>query len=353
MRPSRAAVLLTASLAVALPVTAGCLPATGEAAPAPSGRVARAAGVPSEFGSAQRQFTLAGSAISESSGLAASRRHPGVLYTHNDSGHAPRVFALGPDGRTRAVLTLRGVRARDWEGIAVGPGPGGRPTIHVGDIGDNLGGKWRTITVYRFPEPGTLGDATVPAARIRLRYEDGPRDAEALLVHPVTGRLYVVSKKQRGAAIYQAPERLSTTGVNTLRRIAGINLQVTDGAFSPDGQRFVLRGYFNAKEYAPPARELGQVPIPLQRQGEGLTYTSDGNALLLSSEGVGSTVYRIPIEGAPVAEPAVSPAAAHQVTGGGNRSTGNAVVGGLALLGTVAVLLAVAWRSGGGGRRTG
>ena len=56
--------------------------------------------------------------IVEASGLAVSRRHPGVLWTHNDSGDPARLFAVGADGRTRAVLTLAGpcTAGRDsWE----------------------------------------------------------------------------------------------------------------------------------------------------------------------------------------------------------------------------------------------
>src|SRR4051794_6987818 len=40
--------------------------------------------------------------ITESSGLAASRKHPGVFWTHNDSGNGPYIFAITRDGHLLA-----------------------------------------------------------------------------------------------------------------------------------------------------------------------------------------------------------------------------------------------------------
>src|SRR5919108_1199462 len=142
--------------------------------------------------------------VVESSGLAASRRHPGVLWTHNDSGDAARLFAIGRDGRVLATLRFADVEARDWEALAMGRDDRGAPALFAGDVGDNQG-VWPFVTVYRVSEPTRLRDATVPARRYRLRYPDGPRNAEALLVDPRSNRLYVASKDEAGGSLYQAP----------------------------------------------------------------------------------------------------------------------------------------------------
>jgi len=267
--------------------------------------------------------------IVESSGLALSRRHPGVVWTHNDSGDAARLFAVGSDGRTRAVLTLAGVEARDWEAVAAGRDDRGRPALFAGDIGDN-NGVWPEVAVYRVTEPAALRDATVPAARYRLRYADAPRNAEALLIDPRSNRLYVATKAEAGGGLYRAPARLDPAGINVLRRVARVPPVVTDGAFLPGGRGFVLRDYQQAHVYTAPGRRAGSFDLPLQFQGESLAVSSDGRSLLVGSEGPGSEVWRVPLppsvlgQVAPTTRPpagagggAPAPAASSAASGGG------------------------------------
>ncbi|MEE1755719.1 WD40 repeat domain-containing protein [Streptomyces sp. SP18CS02] len=245
-----------------------------------------------------RGFTIEDPRITESSGLAASRAHPGVYWTHNDQDE-PRVFAVdSKTGRTVATVTLRGVgKPRDMEAISVGADG----DVYVGDIGDNLDGSWDHVWIYRFREPDKLRDQTVDATQYTVRYADGPRNAEALMVHPRTGRVYIASKNEEGGGLYEGPARLSTGGANVFRRIAEVPW-VTDGAFSPDGTRLVLRSYFSARAYAwkdgrPGADE--RVSVPLQGQSESVTYTLDGSAMLFGSEGRQSGVVSVAVEGAP------------------------------------------------------
>jgi hypothetical protein len=234
--------------------------------------------------------------IQESSGMALGRRHPEVLWTHNDSGDDARLFAVGPDGRTLATLTLAGVAARDWEGMAAGRDDRGRPALFVGDIGDN-NGVWPEVAVYRVGEPARLRDATVPAVRYRLRYADGPHDAEALLVDPRGNRLYVATKGLAGGGLYRAPARLATDRVNLLQRVARVPPVVTDGAFAPGGRGFVLRDYQGAFAYTAPGRRVAAFPLPLQLQGESITVAADGRSVLAGSEGPDSEVWRVPMPG--------------------------------------------------------
>jgi hypothetical protein len=227
--------------------------------------------------------------IDESSGLAASRRHPGIVYTFNDSDGPTQIYALGPDCRTRATLTVAGARNRDWEAIALGPNG-----IYIGDIGDNMDGAWPYVTVYRIPEPSVLRSQTLRATAYRIKYADGPRNAETMMINPRTGRLYIASKAFSDS-LYEGPKRLSTSGYNIMHKVGDAPFYATDGSFAPDGRTFVIRGYWGAEIYRAPGKKITDVSIPNQKQGEGITFTADGRSLLLSSEGKDQPLWQVPV----------------------------------------------------------
>lgn len=247
-------------------------------------------------GSSQERFTgpplldrtIRDGRITESSGLARSTYQQGVLFTHNDRGDAARIFAVLDDGRTDAVLTVEGARNRDWEDIAAGP----RHRLWIADIGDNAEQR-SFVEVYRVPEPAQLATGSVEATRFRLRYPDGAHNAEALLVQPDSGRVYIVTKKTSGAGIYRAPKPLSRGSVNPLVREAAAPPGVTGGAFYPDGGGFVLRTQNSAYFYEDFGRAPRSVPLPRQEQGESIEMAADGSYILIGSEGDLSPVYRI------------------------------------------------------------
>ncbi|WP_405439877.1 WD40 repeat domain-containing protein [Streptomyces avidinii] len=279
-----AAAAVTASVAAALAVPAG--PAVAAETPAAA------------------SFTISDPRIKESSGLAASRIHPGVYWTHNDSDDGPYIYAVdSATGRTVARVTLTGIGTpRDVEAISLGADG----QLYVGDIGDNRGGTWDHVWIYRFPEPKQLGDVTVKATQFTVKYADGPRNAEALMVHPVTGRVYIASKDENKGGLYEGPAELSAGGANVFRRVADVPW-VTDGTFSPDGTRLTLRGYFMARTYpwkdGLPVGGGERVDAPWQGQAESVTYTPDGSTLMFGAEGEGSRVIAVPVAAAPSASP--------------------------------------------------
>ena len=61
--------------------------------------------------------------LKEISGVAASRRHPGHLWVHNDSGAKPEVHLLAADGQLRLALHLDGAPHTDWEDMALAQCP--------------------------------------------------------------------------------------------------------------------------------------------------------------------------------------------------------------------------------------
>ena len=240
--------------------------------------------------------------VKESSGVAASRANPGIYWTHNDSGGGPYLYAFDLRGASYGRWRVPNARASDWEDIAAGPGPTpGRWYLYIGDIGNN-GGARREVTVYRIEDP-RIGSCrsdcqTPPATAIRLRYPDGPHDAEALLVHPKTGDLYIVTKGAE-THVYKARRGESTmTLIATLdvpgRAFATFIGGITGGDISPDGRRVALSDYFRAYEAVLPRnavfdeiwkQKFDTVTIGLGFQVEGICYRHDGHGLIATSEG--------------------------------------------------------------------
>ncbi|MFJ3209070.1 WD40 repeat domain-containing protein [Streptomyces flaveolus] len=282
-------------------------------------------------------FTIKDPRITESSGLAASRLHPGVYWTHNDQDNGPYLYAVdGATGETVARVALSGVGTpRDVEAISIGPGN----KIFVGDIGDNLGGTWPYVWIYELPEPKELKDQTVKATQYVVKYADGARDAESMVVHPKTGRVYIIDKNEDGGHLYEGPAKLSSSGTNVFRPTVPVDLWATDAAFSPDGEQLAVRGYLGGIWYAWNGGKIqrkGRISVPLG-QGESATYTADGEKLLLGMEGANSPVKA---EDAPGGGPSGRGDAS---SGGGTEASGEDGAGGDTLkVGALGLIVACA-----------
>lgn len=236
--------------------------------------------------------------LSEASGLAVSRRTPGRLWTHNDSGE-PVVFSIDARGTITGQVRLSGAAVEDWEAIAVGP-CGDTSCLYVGDIGDNEARRSR-ITVYALPEPAAASGSASVADVFHARYPDGAHDAETLLVGG-DGRLYVVTKGETGpVAIYRFPPKLQSGATMTLERVGAApsgkpdaDSRITDGSVSPDGQWAALRtrstltfyraaDLLNGEWRAAQRLEVTSLNEP---QGEGVALGPD-NVVFLAGEGGG------------------------------------------------------------------
>ncbi|CAA9359598.1 MAG: hypothetical protein AVDCRST_MAG34-2354 [uncultured Nocardioidaceae bacterium] len=231
-------------------------------------------------------FSFVDPSIDESSGLLVVGDR---VLTVDDSGDGPVIYVVdGQSGDTVGRTTCSQGSVEDVEALAAGPDG----SVWVGDIGDN-GAERDGVSVYRLPAVET-GDQTVAAQRFDLRYEDGPQNAEALLIDPRDGRLFVVTKGVLGGRVYAAPPKLSSSRTNLLREVGSAKGLITDGAFFSDGAHAVLRTYGLATVYDTSTWEpKAAMRLPSQKQGEGIAVIDGGRRVLISSEGANSEVLSV------------------------------------------------------------
>jgi hypothetical protein len=267
------------------------------------------------FGSRQQVGTVGFSNARELSGLASSRRNPGVLWAHNDSGDTERVFAMSQTGTYLGTYNISPNLQSDWEDMAVGPGPDpGVSYLYLGSIGGNKGRRW--LSVFRAPEPEVSPSQTPMSAplqsvaKLSMRYPDGQsHNAEALMVDPRNHDIYVVTKKLDGVAIvYRYPAAEQDPAINyVLQPIATKQLPgpATAADISADGSEIAIKGYTYSQLWprsvnVPLDSALALPPCSIGHgPGEAFAFAADGSGYFTTSEGLFRPLYwfgRLPAE---------------------------------------------------------
>jgi len=271
--------------------------------------MARAADVSHEVGRIKTK------ALRETSGIAASRSNPNVLWMHND-GETKYVYAIKTSGTPIGQLVVP-VNVEDVEAIAIGPGPQeGVDYIYLGDIGDNSGRR-REIRIVRFPEPALQAASVPPAAAnpevLALAYPDGPHNAEALMVDPLLGDLLVATKEADQTRIYLAPaERLRVDGAAELELLAKLEVElISAGDVSRDGTLMILRredqGWLwtrSSEESWATALERDPEAVPVRgkkqgENGEAVAFLAVGTGYFTVSEGQKERIYAFDLPAGP------------------------------------------------------
>jgi len=271
-------------------------------------------------GGGLREFRIGAPALTESSGLARSQREAGLYWSHNDSGGPTATYAFDESGRLRGSLTLSGTINLDWEDMS-SFSEDGAPRLLLADVGDN-GAIRPLLTLYVAEEPALPAGAAAelraaPLRTILMAYPDGPRDCESVTVDAQEGYIYLLSKRDTLPRLYRVPLRpvLPLAIAEALGEIAiprapagaedpeAINW-VTGMDFDPSGTRLALVTLTRAYVYERRAGQawaeaLQQSPraldLPDYPQIEAVTWTADGKALLITSEGNPTPAARIAV----------------------------------------------------------
>jgi len=249
--------------------------------------------------------------MNETSGMAASGLNPDIYYAHNDSGDSARFFSISTDGKLHTTIHYKTARqVRDCEDIAVGSGPvKGRSYVYIGDIGDNDSHR-KSIAVYRIEEKKaweTQERAETNVDQLNLRYPDGPKDAETLMIDPREKLIYIVTKRSDTVSVYTTPLNFRANDTVTLTFrcklfFAGIKpfKWVTAGDISKDGQQVLVKNYEkvyywrrknNEHIWETLQRAPAELPYKQEKQGEAIAFTPDGKGYYTTSEGVFAPIY--------------------------------------------------------------
>ncbi len=236
-------------------------------------------------------------ALHESSGVASSRIHPGVIWTHND-GVEPFLYALNEEGELLARITVSGAGMWDWEDLSAGACPSGS-CLYLADTGDNQEVRPKTQLI-RVSEPEGLHTDTVLSAEVfPMALPDGPRDIEAVFVLPGEEVFFISKGRAHPLTVYRYPKPLRQNEVVVLEEVQllsdasrPIPSQVTGADASPDGRLVVVRTYeamafFDVHDGRLVPREGGRVVLRTleEPQGEGVAIGPEGRVLLTTESG--------------------------------------------------------------------
>lgn len=233
--------------------------------------------------------------IDEASGMADSRSQPGNVWIEQDGGSPAELALLGYDGKLKGKIGIPTITNRDWEELAMGPGPvEGTNYLYIGEIGDN-NAQYPFCQIYRLPEPGSLQTPVTQVERINFRYPDGPRDAEAMFVDPRTKDIYIISKREPNVRLYRLPYPQNINEVTVAQPYGELPLTfVTGAAISPDGSEIVVRTYTTIAYWKRKADQTiadvlqngnsRQLPYRQETQGEAICFDKEGKGYFTISE---------------------------------------------------------------------
>ena len=184
--------------------------------------------------------------VSETSGLFF---HNGRLWTHNDSGGKPVLYAL--DTTTFQVvqrITLKNVKNKDWEDVCTDG-----KSVFVGDFGNNKGSR-KNLRIFTFPlsDIPKEGDASIVVDSILFRFADQTsfkkrkhaHDFDCEAIFATEEHLYLFSKgwKTGTTRLYQLPK---IPGNYVAEVVNGFDSQglITGADYDRENRILVVVGY--------------------------------------------------------------------------------------------------------------
>ena len=247
--------------------------------------------------------------LNELSGLTRSNTHEGVYWALNDGDNPSELIAIDSQAKTKAILEIEGIRNIDWEDLASFE-LNNENYLAIADTGDN-GGIRSELFIHIIKEPTKLlaySKASI-SRTIQFKWPDGPRDSEALVADVNRQQFLLISKKRVPAELFSLPFNAkngdSPVLLATLEGIAQpdektmndkndygrYRAQITGADISPDGNWLVVLNYQQINFFYLPNGKIPKklipklsITLPWLPQAEGITFSLDGNTIMIGSE---------------------------------------------------------------------
>lgn len=261
-------------------------------------------------------YTVQDPALREMSGLVASHRQPGVLWSINDSGSFARLYRMGLEGQALGRVRVSGAWLHDTETLARWRQPE-RDWLLIGDVGDNRARRDHVV-VHAVAEPGVEELRARIAWSLRFRYPDGPRDAEGIAVDQDRAELLVLSKRDRPARLYRVPLSARGDAVPAIAEYLGSpSIDAIEGAvtgldLSEDGRELAVLTYrglylWRRAEGEPWSQALQRDPqslaLPAMSKAEAMALHATPGSILVGSERRPTPLWHAAYVGEPEATP--------------------------------------------------
>lgn len=248
--------------------------------------------------------------LTESSGVCVSSDGRWI-WSHNDSGDRPRLFAFDRQGQSVTIGEMKSARAKDWEDICAFSVKG-QKFLAVGDVGDNDRRRHEVhIYVVREPSLSDRPKSTIElptVCRLTVTYPQGALNCEALAYDPQRQVFVLASKENWRCQLFTVDaSRLTEDRQVDAKLLQTVILpQVTGADISRDGKRLALATYgpgcmlYRDEEgnWKTDGEALQMFELPMRKQGESICF--DGaSKLLLTSEFAPTPLFSIPCPAEP------------------------------------------------------
>ena len=234
--------------------------------------------------------------LNESSGLASSNNRQDLLWSINDSGDGPNLFAMNTKGESLGRWQVAMGMPTDWEAMDSFVLEG-ESYLLIADVGDNFARRdMVSLVVVKEPRLNDQEAVSIPVEwRIEFSYPDGPRDCEAVAVDADRQRVLLLSKRTFPNELYSVPLRNKTGGQVIAQKLSDLyplprNVPENDKLYgkaapyqgmptgmSLRGNKLLVTTYRDAYLYdvRDVAKEPARIPLPLAGQREGIAFAGN------------------------------------------------------------------------------